>query len=995
MRTQAARWFWHGLWAVCAVVALSLVLLYAPLPVDGVTGDLESFTPQGFVIRRVIDDRNGLRPGDVIVRADGHTVDEWLAGAPMAPAWRSGGVVTYEVLRGERLRSLPIRLAPIPLAMVLRNWIPQMIGALAYFSVGTYVFWKRPDELAARLLMLFCLAVAVQFWGDAYNFQYATIPQRWLLWVQVVYEHGSYSVAIATICYFALIFPDPHPLVRRFPRRIPFILYMSHLVAILGTMALSPDPNRALKFGSHASWIVTVLQIGLAIVAGIRSRLTVRDPIKRAQIQWITWTAAVGTLVMIPGYVLPLVFTGEPILSHPLVTVSVSVLPVVLAIVILRYRLFDIEVLINRSLVYGTLTALLGVMYLFLVQVLTRLVQAILRRPDSRLVVFLATLCIAFAFAPLRTRVQTWIDRIFYRAKVDYQALLPEMSDRLATSIVLDQLKALLTEELPRRLQIAWSHLSVLDREGAYVAPVDGTRVPTLAVYHPVIEYMAQWAHPLLRLDLPPDVPTETIALLEQNGIELFIPLMVGTDLVGLYALGPKLSRDTYSRYDVRLLRTLGRQAAVSVQNARLYEQIETYSRSLEDQVQQRTHELEEAYRDLAQQNATINAVLQTIADGLVVTDPEGKVILHNPVFSQMVTYSSPNDLESNDTYRPSLSPPSLIGQQLEQVAPDVSLSDAVRQALHFASTVVTVDATWSQRTYRASACALGGADYTVSGVVTILRDITQEVEMSRMKDEFVSMVSHELRTPLTSIIGFTHLIHRNFAANLDSYSEIDKRTGRQIAQRILGNLEIIIDQGDRLTRLINNILDLSRMEAGHVQWDMARLDVAEVVVESVKAHHLLAEAKSVEIVTEIAEDMPPIYGDRDRLIQVMTNLLSNAVKFTDHGVVRVQAWKLEPGDDVKPFSTRQPNVHLHLPATETCIAVSVQDTGTGIAEADLPYVFERFRQVGDERSGTRRAGSGLGLTISKEIIEYHGGEIWVESQLGIGSRFVFTLYPM
>jgi signal transduction histidine kinase/GAF domain-containing protein len=995
MWARAARWFWHALWAACSVLALSLVVLYAPLPVDGVTGDLESFAPHGFIVRRVIEDRNGLRPGDVIVRADGHTVDEWLAGTSMAPAWQSGGVVTYEVLRGGRLRSLAVRLAPTPLATILRNWIPQMIGALAFFAVGTYVFWKKPDELAARLLMLFCLAVAMQFWGDAYNFQYAIIPHRWLLWVQVAYEHGSYSLAIATICYFALLFPDPHPLVRRYPQGVPFILYVSHLVAIVGTMALSPSPNRALELGSHASWALAMLQVGVAIVAGVRSRLVVRDPVKRAQIQWITWTATIGALVMIPGYVLPLVLTGEPILSHPLVTASVSVLPLVLAIVILRYRLFDIEILINRSLVYGTLTALLGGMYLLLIQLLSWLVQVILQRQNDRLAVFLATLSIAFAFAPLRTRVQSWIDRLFYQAKVDYQVLLPEMTDRLATSIVLDQLSTLLTQELPRRLQIAWAELSILDPAGAHIVPVGDGPLPTLPMHHPTVEHVTDWGQPLLRLDLAPAVPAETSSLLEQSGTALLIPLMVGHDLVGLYALGPKLSGDAYSRYDVRLLRILGQQAAVSVQNARLYQQIEAYSHSLEDQVQQRTHELQETYRDLAQQHATINTVLQTIADGLVVTDPEGKIILHNPVFSQMVTYLSPSDAESDGTYRPSLSPPSLVGQRLDQIAPDASLSDAVRQALHFASTVITVDATWSQRTYRASARALGRADLTVSGVVTILRDITQEVEMSRMKDEFVSMVSHELRTPLTSIIGFTHLIHRHFTANLDAYTEIDELTGRKTAQRILGNLEIIIDQGERLTRLIGNILDLSRMEAGHVQWDMARLDIAEMVAESIRTYQPVAAEKGIGIVTEIAENLPPVYGDRDRLIQVMTNLLSNAIKFTDRGEVRVRVWQLEPGDDVEPFSTRQPNVHLHLPATEPCVVVSIQDTGTGIAEADLPYVFERFRQVGDEVSGTRRPGSGLGLTISKEIVEYHGGQIWVESQLGIGSRFVFTLYPM
>jgi signal transduction histidine kinase len=305
------------------------------------------------------------------------------------------------------------------------------------------------------------------------------------------------------------------------------------------------------------------------------------------------------------------------------------------------------------------------------------------------------------------------------------------------------------------------------------------------------------------------------------------------------------------------------------------------------------------------------------------------------------------------------------------------------------------VDATWSKRIYRASACSLDDADHAVTGVVTILRDVTQEVEMSRMKDEFVSMVSHELRTPLTSIIGFTHLIHRRFTSNLEPFLQIDDREGRRTFERIVRNLEIIIDQGERLTRLINNVLDLSRMKAGQVQWTRTKLDVGAVVENAVQASQPLAEGKGIRITTEIEEKLPPICGDEDRLVQVLTNLLSNAIKFTDRGEVNIRVWKLAAGEDIAPFGTRQPNIHPQLPAPEPCLAVSIQDSGTGIAQPDLPYVFERFRQVGDEQSGTRRPGSGLGLAISKEIVEYHGGQIWVESQLDIGSRFVFTLCPL
>ncbi len=145
-------------------------------------------------------------------------------------------------------------------------------------------------------------------------------------------------------------------------------------------------------------------------------------------------------------------------------------------------------------------------------------------------------------------------------------------------------------------------------------------------------------------------------------------------------------------------------------------------------------------------------------------------------------------------------------------------------------------------------------------------------------------------------------------------------------------------------------------------------------------------------LLVELDEALPTLHGDQDRLTQVITNLLSNAIKFTDQGRILVRAWTLAPGDDVPPFGARSPDAELGLPAAEPLVAVSVRDTGTGIALSDLPQVFERFRQVGERSDGTRRPGTGLGLPICKEIVAHHGGCLWVESRLGEGSRFVFTL---
>jgi two-component sensor histidine kinase len=301
--------------------------------------------------------------------------------------------------------------------------------------------------------------------------------------------------------------------------------------------------------------------------------------VTRAQIRWILWSTVVGGAVLVPGYVLPLVFGNRPLLPHPVMMIMVAFVPASFAIAILRYRLFDIEILINRSLVYGTLTALLGGLYLLLVRILTLAIQGILHRENDTLVVFTATLSIALAFAPLRQRVQILIDRTFYRAKPDYQRLLPEISERLATSIILDQLVSLLTGELPQRLQLKWATLDILDSTGEHFGRAGDENHPSLPVGHSLVGYLRR-GRPILRLQPPPHLPANIRAFLDQHGIGLSIPLVVGTELVGLYNLGPKRSGDPYNQDEVRFLQLLGQQAAVAVENSRLL-QMEREQRQL------------------------------------------------------------------------------------------------------------------------------------------------------------------------------------------------------------------------------------------------------------------------------------------------------------------------------------------------------------------------------------------------------------------------------
>lgn len=239
----------------------------------------------------------------------------------------------------------------------------------------------------------------------------------------------------------------------------------------------------------------------------------------------------------------------------------------------------------------------------------------------------------------------------------------------------------------------------------------------------------------------------------------------------------------------------------------------------------------------------------------------------------------------------------------------------------------------------------------------------------SAAKSDFLANVSHELRTPLTSVMGFARIVQKRLDEKVfPQLNHYDFRTQKTVDQ-IQQNLTIIVAEGERLTALINNVLDLSRIEAGKINWRKEPVDLIEVVEHAVAATAGLFENRNeLKLIVELPEIIPFISGDRDRLIQVVINLISNAIKFTDHGTITCRVERLEKA-----------------------ILVSVADTGSGIPYSEQGRVFEKFIQLGDTLT-EKPQGSGLGLPITKEIVETHGGQIWLKSQEGKGSTFFFTI---
>jgi signal transduction histidine kinase len=227
--------------------------------------------------------------------------------------------------------------------------------------------------------------------------------------------------------------------------------------------------------------------------------------------------------------------------------------------------------------------------------------------------------------------------------------------------------------------------------------------------------------------------------------------------------------------------------------------------------------------------------------------------------------------------------------------------------------------------------------------------------ELDRLKDDFVSTVTHELRTPLTSIRAFTEILLEHPDVELEQ------------RKKFLG---IITKEAERLTRLISQVLDLSKIESGKAEWRESRVDMKEVISTSVAAMSQLCEERNIRVDVQTPGVVSPVSADIDRVIQVMLNLLSNATKFCD---------------------PHNGSIEIRLSEKEGTLRVDVRDNGPGIEPNDQTVIFDKFRQVGDTLTD-KPHGSGLGLYISRQIVEHFGGRMWVQSSRGSGACFSFTL---
>jgi signal transduction histidine kinase len=376
-------------------------------------------------------------------------------------------------------------------------------------------------------------------------------------------------------------------------------------------------------------------------------------------------------------------------------------------------------------------------------------------------------------------------------------------------------------------------------------------------------------------------------------------------------------------------------------------QELRTINANLDQVVNERTRELAESLERERIEAGRNQAILNSIADGVVVFDTKWNAILANPALKAMLEI--PTEMIVNKNFRdliehPRLSPKSrhLLNAMMEHDTQPLSFR-----------------VEWDKKTLSISAAQVydnSNNSHTNIGTVTVFRDFTREAEVEKLKSTFVAIVSHELRTPLNAILGYAEMFKESVYGPMN-----DKQVN--MAERIMKNTQ-------RLLGLINDLLDQAQMEAGRLTIQMAPVRPAELLENLHGVMDQIAHEKGLKLTSEIDDRLPDaLNGDGARLHQILVNLVNNGVKFTEQGAVHVRLFCLQ----------------------ENKWGMEVSDTGGGIPEDELPYIFDTFRQV---ESGAARVhgGFGLGLSIVKQLVTLMNGEIKVNSKVDVGTSFTVTL---
>lgn len=409
------------------------------------------------------------------------------------------------------------------------------------------------------------------------------------------------------------------------------------------------------------------------------------------------------------------------------------------------------------------------------------------------------------------------------------------------------------------------------------------------------------------------------VILLLSLGLTFLVSVFVSRPLTEMSAIAKSMAQGDFSK-----------KAAIHTQDeiGALAQSLNLMSEEIKDKIEK-----------VASERAKLDLILSSMFEGVIVTDDQEKIILMNPSLRKIFF------VDTNPE-----------GKKPLEVIRNTAVQDIVDRIIQGRQGLATEEITI--RAPEEKILKVNGVPIVrnneFEGAILVFHDITELRRLEQIRQDFVANVSHELRTPISSIKGYAETLLEGALEDKDNAKEF---------------ISIIYHDSNRLATLLNDLLDLSKIESGKMKMFFVELDPISLIKRAVTVIENQAKAKSLALKIDIPQGLPKIKADETRFSQVMINLLDNAIKYSSEGGT----------------------VTISAKVVDNALQIDISDTGIGISENDLPRIFERFYRVDKARS-RELGGTGLGLSIVKHIVSVHGGQVWVKSKLGHGSTFSFTI---
>jgi PAS domain S-box-containing protein len=868
--------------------------------------------------------------GDIIVSIDGV---QYRDSARVYENKQPGDTVEFVVIRDGNRVPITIHLITPQIEVILSIAV-VVILALMFWGMGVGVLAFKPGDITSNLFFLFTQVSALFL---ASGLSSSVGPS----WTSSLFNFLLWLIGPITV-HLHYYFPQAIKFRRR--RGILVSLYSIALIGGSPYIVLGAQTFRSYPwFSQHYTAGLFFLIINLAMVIGIliydyRYAVTpgVRSKIRIVVLGGVVSLTPLITLTLLPGALL-----GQPIVPYNLAFLFLGLFPLTYGYAIARHRLIEIDRHVNRGATFILVFSILGGVYAILYSIPNFVLPPNLT--NDALINTLLVLILASIFPILYRRMQRVVDSAFYGGWYDYRSAVTQITRSLEQITEMSSLAKTVGDRLVNILQLQDACIFLRDLDGSFsvieVAPYPSpdsrdslsfNTLPQNSLTY-LLNIGASGRNELREKLAEVNLSPEEHELLDSQQIYLWVPVIGHGQVLGLFALGPKLGGDVFSGEDMDILRIVARQMGPLIENIHLVTRLRQYAAELEKRVDERTAELHAA-------KERVEAVLSSVGDGVIVTDLDGNIITVNQAFEEQSGFQETE----------------VIGEPLYSL---LNGKDNEEQSLQIREALGS-EFRWSGEL---STTQKGGRNYDVlltiapfrnqhgeiMGYVGSQRDITQYKELERLKDQFILEVSHELRTPVTNMGLFAELLERGKPEKRNEY------------------MQVLRSEINQLMSMIEDILDLSRLEIGKFKKTaFSKLDINLLVDQVVAAHMPLAEESGLELVSEPGENLPRIIGEQNQIARAITNLLANAIRYTSSGSVRVRTYSQDAG-----------------------VWIEVQDTGMGIDQEDFPHIFERFYR-GQKVSQSKVMGSGLGLAIVKEIMDLHEGRIDWESESGKGSTF-------